>query len=119
MKNFVKAVYHHGEGFRYLLEKFGSKKNDAKLKAGVFVGPDIKNLMKDEKFDQHMNSLELCAWKLFKQAVHNFLGSKRIENYADIVQEALIERQKLECRVPLKIHFLHSHLDFFLKVEKM
>ena len=33
-----------------------SKKRD-------FVGPDITNLMKDEKFDQHMNSLELRAWR--------------------------------------------------------
>ena len=37
-----------------------------------------------------MNSQELSAWKLFKQVVHNFLGSKRSENYADVVQEMLI-----------------------------
>ena len=45
--------------------------------------------------------------------VHNFLGSKKSENYADVVQEMLIAYQKLGCRISLKIHFLHSHLDFF------
>ena len=35
------------------------------------------------------------------------------ENYADIVKEMLIAYQKLECRMSLKIHFLHSHLNFF------
>ena len=66
MKNFVKAMDQHGKGLQYLFEKFGSKKSDAKLKAGVFVGPDIRNLMKDEKFDQCLNTLELSAWKSFK-----------------------------------------------------
>ena len=44
---------HHAEGFQYLFEKFGSKKSDAQLKAGVFAGLDIRNLMKDGNFDQH------------------------------------------------------------------
>ena len=51
MKNFVKAMDHHGKGFQYLLEKFGPKKSGAKLKADVFVGLDIRDLIKDEKFD--------------------------------------------------------------------
>ena len=60
MKNFVEAMDHHGKGFQYLSEKF-AKKSDAKLKAGVFVTPDIRDLMKDENFDHHLNSLELGA----------------------------------------------------------
>ena len=45
--------------------------------------------------------------------MHSFLGSKRSENYADIVKEMLIAYKKLGCRMLLKIHFLHSHLDLF------
>ena len=115
MKNSVKAMDHHEKGFQYFLEKFGPKKSDAKLKPGVFVGPDSRDLMKYEKYDQHINSLGLSAWKLFKKVVYNFLGSKKSENYADVVQEMLIAYQKLGCRMSLKIHFLHSHLDFFAK----
>ena len=113
MKNFVKAMDQQGEGFQFLLKKFSSKKSDAKIKAGVFVGPDIRNLMKDETFEQHLNSLELCAWKAFKQVVNNFLGNKKSQNYAAIVQKMLQAYQDLGCRMSLKIHFLHSHLDFF------
>ena len=50
----------------------------------------LRNLMKEKKCDQHMNSLEWSAWKLFKQVVHNFLGSKKSENYVDDMQEMLI-----------------------------
>ena len=114
MKNFVKAMDHHEKGFQYLLENFGPKKSAVKLKAGVFVRPDIRDLIKDEKFNQHMNNLESSAWKLFKQVVHNFLGSKKSENYADVVQEMLIAYQKLGCHMSLKIHLLHLHLNFFL-----
>ena len=69
--------------------------------------------MKDKKFNQHMNILELSAWKLFKQVVQSFLGNKKSENYDDVVQKMLIAYQKLGCRMSLKIHFLHLHLEFF------
>ena len=68
--------------------------------------------MKDEKFDHHLNSLELDAWKSFKQMIHNFLCSNKSKNYADVVQDMLIAYKKLGCQM-LKIHFLHSHSDFF------
>ena len=61
MKNDVEAIDHHGKGFQNWSENFANKKSDAKLKAGVFVGPDIRDLMKDENFDDHLNSLELGA----------------------------------------------------------
>ena len=61
MKNFVKAMDHHGKGFPYLSEKFANNKSDAKLKVGVFAGPGIRDLKKDEKFDHHLKSLESGA----------------------------------------------------------
>ena len=77
MKNFVKAMDHHGNGFQYLLENFANEKSDAEVKAGVFVGPNIRDPTEDEKFDHDLNSLELDTWKSFKQVIHNFLGSKK------------------------------------------
>jgi len=38
-------------------------------KADVFVGQDIRYLMKDENFDKRLNGLELGSWKLFKHVV--------------------------------------------------
>ena len=50
MKQFVKALPWEGEGFTYLCRKFPGL-SDAKIKEGVFVGPDIRKLMKDENLE--------------------------------------------------------------------
>lgn len=46
MKQFVKALPNDGAAFLYLRKKFPGL-SDAKVKEGVFVGPDIRKLMKD------------------------------------------------------------------------
>ena len=38
---------------------------------------------------------------------------KRAQNYEELVNNLLHRYQKLGCNMSLKIHFLHSHLDFF------
>ena len=40
MKNFVKGMKKEGRAFRYLRNKFPNI-NDAKVKEGIFVGPQI------------------------------------------------------------------------------
>ena len=39
-KSFVKVIDQDGRGFRYLQQKF-SAQSKAKLKAGIFIGPEI------------------------------------------------------------------------------
>ena len=112
MKNFVKALNKEGEGFKYLREVF-SKLSDAKLREGIFVGPDIRKLLKDENFDMKLNNVELEAWKSFKDVVHGFLGNNKAENSEVLVQNLLLHYKILGFRMSLKIHFLHSHFDFF------
>ena len=43
----------------------------------------------------------------------NFLGDVKAENYKELVEDMLMQYQKLGCNMSLEIHFLHSHLDFF------
>ena len=43
----------------------------------------------------------------------NFLENVRAENYKELVEDMLMQYQKLGCNMSLKTHFLHSHLDFF------
>ena len=61
MKNFVKAMDQEGDGFKFLKDFFGAHKSDAKLKAGIFVGPEIRKLMLNEEFDSRLNPVELAA----------------------------------------------------------
>jgi hypothetical protein len=43
------------------------------------------------------------------------LGNRRAQNYEQLENNRLQSYQKLGCNMPLKIHVLHSHLDFFMK----
>jgi len=47
--------------------------------------------------------------------VTDFLGNRRADNYKDLVEELLSSYQELGCNMSMKIHFLSSHLDFFLE----
>jgi hypothetical protein len=41
------------------------------------------------------------------------LENRRVQNYEELVNNLLQSYQNLGCNVSEKIHFLHSHLDFF------
>lgn len=112
MKQFVKALPKEGECFRYLCGLFPGL-SEAKLKEGIFVGPDIRKLMTDPNFVDKMETKERAAWTSFKLVVTGFLGNKRDPNYKTIVADMLDNFKKLGCNMSIKVHFLHSHLDYF------
>jgi hypothetical protein len=65
IKNFVKATEQTGPGFRYLAEKFPGI-STAKIKEGVFTGPQIRKLFRDEQFDHILSGNEKRAWNDFR-----------------------------------------------------
>jgi len=83
------------------------------LKESIFIGPQIRDLVKDEYFDRLPQGNEKAPWVSFKLVVKGFLGIRRAQNYEELVNNLLQSYQKLGCNMSLKIHFLHSHLDFF------
>ena len=54
------------------------------------------------------------AWYAFPLVSTNYLGNIRAEHYKELIEDMLSMYHKLGCNMSLKIHFLHSHLDFFL-----
>ncbi|GBN15151.1 hypothetical protein AVEN_73620-1 [Araneus ventricosus] len=112
MKNFVKAMDCGRSGFQYLSLKF-PKVSEAKIKEGIFVGPQIIQLMKDPVFESKLTAKEAAAGTSFKEIAKNFLGNHKAENYRQIVNNLLKVYKTMGCNMPFKIHFLHSHLDFF------
>ena len=54
MKQFVKALDKEGKCFAYLIERFPAL-SSAKLKEGVFDGPQIRKMLRDENFIATMN----------------------------------------------------------------
>lgn len=114
MKNFVKALDKSGSTFQYLCQKFPAI-SDAKLREGIFVGPQIRQVMLDDKFDKVMNPKEISAWSCFKIVCNEFLGNRKSDNYQQLVENLISSFHQLGSHMSLKIHFLHSHLDFFPK----
>jgi hypothetical protein len=112
MKNFVKAMNRDGPGFQYLRSQF-PQLSDAKIKEGIFVGPQIRKIICDPNFEPVLSKKELAAWKAFKEVVQGFLGNERSPHYVKLVQKLLKSYHTLGCTMSLKIHFLDSHLDFF------
>ncbi|GBO04295.1 hypothetical protein AVEN_104277-1 [Araneus ventricosus] len=111
MKQFVKLYQKKGEFFKYLCDQFPGL-SEAKLKEGVFVGPDRK-MMKDENFETKMETDERKAWESFKLGIISFLGNKKDPNYKSIVEEMIENFKILGCSMILKVHFLDSHMDYF------
>ena len=109
-KQFVKGL-RKDSAFKFLRECF-LKLFDAKIKEGMFVGPQIRKLILNDMFDKTLNETELAAWKSFKQVCQNFLGLHKSNGFGDVVANLLRNYHIMGCKMSLKTHFLHSHLPF-------
>ena len=84
-----------------------------KLIGGIFVGPQIRRMLASEELEKQMSDLERNAGQAFRMIVEGFLGNHRRDDYSMVVSNLIESYGKLGCRMSLKLHFLHSHLDFF------
>jgi len=84
MKNFVKSMNQEEATFTYSKEMF-PRLSEAKLKDGIFIGPQIRDLIKDEYFDKLLQGDEKAAWDSFKFVVKGFLGNRRAQKYEELV----------------------------------
>lgn len=112
MKIFVKALDREGLAFLHLRNKFKNL-SEAKVKEGVFIGPQIKAVMHDEDFENKLSDGEKAAWRAFKSVCSSFLGNEKADNYEDLVRDMVKCFRVIGCNMSLKLHFLDSHLDFF------
>lgn len=112
MKQFVKALPKDSECFKYLGSKFPGLM-EAKLKEGVFVGPDIRKPISNKDFISSMTPTQKEVWVAFTVVINNFLGNQKDPNYKEMVETMLKALHKLGCSMSLKVHFLNSHLDYF------
>ena len=78
IKNFVKAMNKEEAAFTYLREKF-PRLSGAKLKGGIFIGPQIRDPIKDKYFDRLLQGDEKAAWNSFKFVVKRYFGNRRLK----------------------------------------
>ena len=101
-----------GNYFKYLCESLPALCYE-KIKAGVFDGPQIRQLMKDNAIPNSMNETERPAWLSFVSVDENFLGNSQYDDYRNIVETMLENYHKFGCNMSIKVHFLNSHLEQF------
>ena len=77
------------------------------------MGPQIRELVKNEHFDKLLDDVELRVWTPLKAVIQNFLGNNIAQKYVELVQTMLDAFHHMKCNMSIKVHFLYSHLDFF------
>ena len=111
-KQFVKSLKPTSHAFCHIKQLFPSI-SEAKVRSGIFVGPQIRRMLASEELKKQMSDLEKNAWQAFRMIAEGFLGNHRKDDYAMVVSNLIESYKKLGCHMSLKLHFLHSHLDFF------
>ncbi|KAK9891777.1 hypothetical protein WA026_016575 [Henosepilachna vigintioctopunctata] len=107
MKRFVKAMTTERDCFEYIISAFPSLSHE-KIKARVFDGPQIRQLLKKNVMTEPEKNARLA----FKSIVKDFLGNTRAaQNYIEIVQQLSESLKKLGCNMSIQLHFLHNHLS--------
>ena len=81
IKQFTKALNRDGDCFTYLCHAFPGLTIE-KLKAGIFDGPQLRELIRDAELEDSIEEVELEAWKAFVLVMKNFLGNNKARNYA-------------------------------------
>ena len=69
--------------------------------------------MRDSEFKECLSSEEIEAWLSVKNMIRNFLENHKSKHYKRYVNKILMKFHGLNVNMSLKIHFLHSHSDFF------
>jgi hypothetical protein len=69
--------------------------------------------MKDKDFEKTKNAREKEAWTAFRSVTENFLGNNKDPNYKNTVETMFENFKKLGCNMSVKVHFLHSHIEYF------
>ena len=62
IKKFIKGMDQNSAGFMYLKYKF-PRISDCKMQERVFVGPHIRELIQDVKFEDQLSEEGRAAWR--------------------------------------------------------
>jgi hypothetical protein len=112
LKNFVKALDRNDSSFSFLCEKFPRLRTE-KIKAAVFIGPQIRQLFRNPQFDLVLSDYKKAAWNAFRQVATGFLGNVKAFKFRKLVEDLITSYEKLGCNMSFKMNFFHSHFNSF------
>ena len=73
-----------------------------KIKAGIFDGSQIRELIKGTSFDDALKPVEPSAWLPLKSVIANFLGNHGCSRYWKVVDELMENFRQLGARMSVK-----------------
>ena len=69
----------------------------------------------EREFSKLNKKVEKGAWNTFDEVIPSFLGNSKSDNYKSLDQNLLTRFKKVDCNMNVKVHFLHSHLEYFVE----
>ena len=87
-KQFAKTLKPTSRAFHHITQMFPSI-SEAKVKGGIFVGPQIRRMLASEELEEKMSDLERNAWQAFRMIMEKFLGNHRRDDYAMVVSNLI------------------------------
>ena len=84
-KQFIKALKSDSKALSHV-QALLPKLSEAKIKCGIFTGPQIRQMLGSKELEDKMTALEKDAWQPFRNVVHGFLGRNKADNYEDSVE---------------------------------
>jgi len=64
-------------------------------------------------FSTYLDNPWKNAWRSFTAVFEDFLGCYEAPNYYDLSKQLLKSYEKLGCNMSVKVHFIHSHVNYF------
>ena len=61
----------------------------SKLKEGIFIGPQIQEVLKDTEFEELLNLKKRRTWEAFKSVCSGFFGNTRVPDYQACIEKLL------------------------------
>ena len=113
IRQFVEALDKNSDAFKHL-QNFFTKISEAKVEAGIFVGPQVRKILDRNEFLEELTT-ERTAWNSFAPVVREFLGNHKAENYVELVARLVKTCSRRDCRMSFKVHMLDDNLDQFME----
>ena len=104
-KAVIKALKSDSKTLSHVKAMF-PKLSEAKVKGGIFTGPQIRQMLGSKELEDKMTAVERDAWQSFRNVVYGFLGRSRADNYKDSVQTLPQTCSNFGSRMSLKMHYL-------------
>lgn len=95
-KNLVKALQRNGNSLAFEhLKKIFPNLSNAKINEGVFVGPQIRKILKDTNFGSTLSADEANAFESFRAVCSGFLGNCKSPDYEEVIANLLKNYEKI------------------------